>query len=126
MLALGCDIVSVGRIADALERHGDRFLQRCFRPDEIAFARRRGVREAATLAARWAAKEAFVKALGVAAHGVPYRDIEVVRSDGGAPGLTLHGSAQDAYAATGAGAILLSLSHERDHAMAVVVLASGQ
>ncbi|MCD4751143.1 MAG: holo-ACP synthase [Thermoanaerobaculales bacterium] len=125
MIALGCDIVSVRRIAAAVERHGDRFMQRCFRPDEIALARRRGDGEAATLAARWAAKEAFVKALGAFAHGVPYRDIEVVRDGDGTPGIILHGTASDAFASTGAGSILLSLSHEREHAMAVVILASS-
>ncbi|MBU1675562.1 holo-ACP synthase [bacterium] len=124
MFALGCYIVSVGRIAAAVERHGDRFLQRCFRPDEIALAHGRNGGEAATLAARWAAKEAFVKALGAAAQGVMYRDIEVIGDHDGATGLSLHGPARDAYAATGAGRILLSLSHEREHAMAVVVLTS--
>ncbi len=122
MLALGCDIVSVQRIRDAVQRHGDRFLQRCFRPGEIALARRRGRAEAATLAARWAAKEAFVKALGPRSRGVPYRDIEVVRDADGVPGFALHGAARAACDAAGAGRVLLSLSHERDHAMAVVVL----
>ena len=121
MLGLGCDIVSVRRIAEAIDRHGDRFLQRCFRPGEIDLARRRGGAGAATLAARWAAKEAFVKALGPAASGVPYRDVEVVGGDG-APELVLHGAAGEACAAAGAGRALLSLSHERDHALAVVVL----
>ncbi len=122
MRALGCDIVSVRRIDEAVQRHGDRFLQRCFRPGEIELAQRRGLAGAATLAARWAAKEAFVKALGPRSAGVPYRDVEVVRGEDGVPALALHGVARAACEATGAGRVLLSLSHEREHAMAVVVL----
>jgi len=122
MLAVGCDIVAVARIAAAVDKHGDRFLQRCFRPEELTLADSRGSRAAETLASRWAAKEAFVKALGAAATGVPYRDVEVVRGDTAVPELKLHGQARIAFAATGASRALLSLSHEREHAMAVVIL----
>ncbi len=76
----------------------------------------------AALAARWAAKEAFVKALGALAEGVPYRDVEVVRSESGAPQLRLHGAAATALAAKGASGTMVSLSHERDHATATVIL----
>jgi holo-[acyl-carrier protein] synthase len=122
MLAVGCDIVSVARIAAAAEKHGERFLQRCFRPDELALAETRGARAAETLASRWAAKEAFVKALGQAATGVAYRDVEVVRGSTAVPELRLHGQARIAFDAQGAARALLSLSHEREHAMAVVIL----
>ncbi len=121
MLGIGSDIVEVARIRLAVERHGDRFLQRCFRPDEIALAARRGAQGAATLASRWAAKEAFVKALG-AAGPIAYRDIEVVHRDGGPATLRLHGLAAAALRERGGGNVLLSLSHEREIALAVVVL----
>ncbi|MDO9172926.1 MAG: holo-ACP synthase [bacterium] len=121
MLGIGSDIVEVARIRLAIERHGDRFLQRCFRPDEIALAARRGAQGAATLASRWAAKEAFVKALG-ATGPIAYRDIEVVHRDGGPATLRLHGLAAAALRERGGGNVLLSLSHEREIALAVVVL----
>jgi holo-[acyl-carrier protein] synthase len=120
---IGTDIVAVARIASLVERHGDRFLARCFRPGELAVLRERVPAAAhAALAARWAAKEAFVKALAGRGTGVVYRDIEVVRRPDGAPELRLHGSAAAALAAAGAGGTLVSLSHERDYAAATVVL----
>ncbi len=120
---LGTDIVAVARIAALVERHGDRFLARCFQPGERELLRERVPAAAhAALAARWAAKEAFVKALAGRGLGVVYRDIEVVRGPGGAPGLRLHGSAAAALAAAGASGTLVSLSHERDYAVATVVL----
>ncbi len=120
---LGTDIVAVARIAALVEHHGDRFLARCFRPGELAVLRERVPAAAhAALAARWAAKEAFVKALAGRGAGVVYRDIEVVRRPDGAPELRLHGAAAAALAAAGAGAALVSLSHEQEYAMATVVL----
>ncbi|MBK7702115.1 MAG: holo-ACP synthase [bacterium] len=121
MLGMGSDIVEVARIRTAIERHGDRFLNRCFRPDEIALAARRGAQGPATLASRWAAKEAFVKAIG-AAGPIAYRDVEVVHREGGPAVLRLHGNAAAALSASGAGRVLLSLSHEREIALAVVIL----
>jgi len=121
MLGIGSDIVEVARIRAAVERHGDRFLQRCFRPEEIALAARRGAQGAATLAARWAAKEAFVKAVAVDGP-IAYRDIEVVHREGGPASLRLHGRAAEALRERGAGRVLLTLSHEREVALAVVVL----
>ncbi len=123
MLGLGVDIVSCKRIEELWRRHGDRFLQRCFRPGEIAVALgRQPAAAAATLAARWAAKEALLKALGESAAGIGYRDIEVVHDPGGVPSLRLHGRAREALSGRGVSGTLVSLSHEREHAVAVVVL----
>lgn len=122
MRGLGTDVVAVARIARAVARHGDRFLDRCFRPAEIALARGRGAARDQALAARWAAKEAFLKALGRDVRGIPYRDIEVVRAPAGPLSLRLHGRAAEALAAGGARSCLLSISHERDLAVAVVLL----
>lgn len=120
---IGTDIVAVARIAALLERHGDRFLARCFRAGEQAvLAERVPAAAHAALAARWAAKEAFVKAVGGAGAQVVYRDVEVVRRADGSPALRLHGSAAAALATTGATGALVSLSHERDYAVATVVL----
>jgi len=120
---LGTDIVAVARIAALVDRYGDRFLTRCFRPREQALLDERVPAAAyAALAARWAAKEAFIKAVGARGAGVVYRDIEVVRRPDGAPELRLHGSAAAALAAAGARGTLVSLSHEGQYAVATVVL----
>ena len=122
LLGLGVDIVECARIGSLWERHGARFLERCFRPEELApvLARPRPAAVPA-LAARWAAKEAFLKAVG-GLPGVVYRDIAVVREAGGEPALRLHGAAARALADRGAAVALVSLSHERRFAVAVVAL----
>ena len=122
VLGLGTDIVRVARIAELVARYEGRFLDRVFRPDEQRVLERTGGAAAAALAARWAAKEAFVKALGPGASGVPYRDVEVVRGAAGEPSLRLHGAAREAMHVLGARTALVSLSHERDHATATVIL----
>ncbi len=122
VLGLGTDIGRVQRIADLVERHGARFLDRIYRPEEQVVLDRVPAAAAAALAARWAAKEAFIKALGVRATGVPYRDVEVVRGESGAPSLRLHGAAAKALGDLGGGGVLVSMSHERDHATATVVI----
>ncbi|HOX26539.1 MAG TPA: holo-ACP synthase [Candidatus Krumholzibacteria bacterium] len=119
---LGTDIIRVDRIAAIVERHGDRFLRRVYRPDELAVLTRVGAAAYAALAARWAAKEAFLKALGPRSANVPYRDVEVVRGAAGEPWLRLHGAAARALADLGATRALVSLSHEGDHAVATVIL----
>lgn len=124
MIALGCDVVSVERIATAVARHGDRFLDRCFRAGERALAASRGEERDAALAARWAAKEAFVKALGPGADGVPYHDVEVIGGGDAPPILRLHGRAAAALAQTGAVHVGFSLARTRWEAVAVVVLSA--
>jgi holo-[acyl-carrier protein] synthase len=88
-LAAGTDLVEIHRIAAVLERHGDRFLQRVFTPEELAACEGRPD----SLSARWAAKEAVAKALGTGIGEVAFREIEVVRDDCGCPSLRLHGAA---------------------------------
>jgi holo-[acyl-carrier protein] synthase len=98
IVGLGHDLVNIERIEAALERHEARFLARSFTPDEIALADRVPPC-AATLAKRWAAKEACAKALGTGiGRGFSMTDIEVVRDDLGAPSLLLHGGAVDRLA----------------------------
>ena len=122
ILGLGTDVVEVARIADLASRYGDRFLARCFSPAERDLARRRGPGQAAALAARWAAKEAFLKALGRDVRAIPYREVEVVRDPAGPVALNLHGRAAAALAAGGGRRVHLALSHERNYAVATVVI----
>ncbi len=122
ILGLGTDIVSVARISDLLQRHDERFLNRCFSLDEIEYANNRGLGRAASLAGRWAAKEAFLKALGRSVTHIPYGDVEVVRSEDGPVTLKLHGRAAEEMALVGASGSILSISHEKEFAIATVLL----
>jgi holo-[acyl-carrier protein] synthase len=111
-LRVGIDLVQIHRIAGSVEAFGERFLRRIYTERELAYAQRDPER----LAARFAAKEAGKKALGL--DGVGWRDLEVVRQDTGACELVLHGAAR---AAAGDRTLALSMSHEGDHATAVVI-----
>jgi len=118
----GVDIVSVTRIEGMVARWGERFLKRIFTDGEIAYSMAR-VRPARSLAARFAAKEAFFKAVA-AWHdgGMGHKSIEVVTSAAGAPGLSPHGRARKAL---GDRVASLSMSHEDDFAVALVVTSVG-
>jgi holo-[acyl-carrier protein] synthase len=107
--------VDVARIEKILER-GDGFVRRVFSDEEIAFCQR-AAHPAECFAARWAAREACAKALG----GIPegnWRDIRVVRADGGEIGIELDGVAQERAREVGVDRILLSFAHERSQAVA--------
>jgi holo-[acyl-carrier protein] synthase len=127
ILGLGTDLCSVERIEAALERQSDRFIARCFTPGEIALAQSRPALRAATLAKRWAAKEACAKALGTGiGRGFGMTDIEVVLDDLGAPSLVLQGGAAERLAVItpeGHEAFVhLSLSDELPWAQATVIV----
>ena len=119
---IGVDIVKVDRIEQAVERWGYRFLKRIFTAAEIERCKQRA-RPAQCLALRFAAKEAFAKALGLGMRkGLRWRDIEVVHDHLGKPDLLLHNQAQRLLEAVEASRTWLSLSDERESAVAVVVL----
>lgn len=119
---IGVDIVKVDRIEKAVERWGYRFLKRIFTPAEIERCQQRA-RPAQCLALRFAAKEAFAKALGLGMRkGLRWRDIEVVHDEFGKPDLLLHNQAQRLLEDVEASRTWLSLSDERESALAVVVL----
>jgi holo-[acyl-carrier protein] synthase len=122
MIGVGVDIIAVARIAKLLQRHDRRFVDRCFLPAEAELCDARGGARAAAYAARWAAKEAFMKALGRPTIGLRARDIEVVRTSSGCPRLRLHASAAAAFTAVGGRDLQVSLSHERDFAIAIVIV----
>lgn len=112
----GVDIVSVARIAAAVERSGQPFLHKYWTEDELRYCDGRPER----LAARWAAKEAVMKALEGGFDRFDPRTIEVRRDDGGVPRLHLSGAAAEHARDAGLEAWSLSLSHEREHAIAMV------
>jgi holo-[acyl-carrier protein] synthase len=115
--AVGVDMIEIGRVAGVLQRHPRRFLDRVYTPEEVAFCRGR-VQE---LAARFAAKEAVMKALGTGARSVAWRDIEVLPDRRGKPLVYLTGGAAQRASEIGLDAIDISLSHLEEFAIAVVV-----
>lgn len=123
ILGLGTDLIEIARIERSLGRYGERFLERVFTPGEIAFCLQKGKGAAESLAARFAAKEAAAKSLGTGiSRGVSWRDFEVERAPGEAPRMILRGRAAERAAALGVVRSALSLTHDRNLAMAVVVL----
>lgn len=121
IIGLGLDATEIHRVAEAIERYGDRFVRRLFTEGEIAYCRRK--RDAASsFAARFAAKEAAMKALGTGmSQGVYWTGIEVVRRHG-PPQLRFHGGALTRFETLGATGSLLTLTHSRDLAIAHVML----
>lgn len=115
-LAIGVDLVEVARIAEVLARHPERFLSRHFTVAE----RRQCGTDAVRLAARWAAKEAAVKALGTGIGPVGWRDVEILCDPSGRPALGLHGPASRIAADAGVQVWSVSMSHTELHAVAVV------
>ena len=119
---VGIDIVDVTRIERALERWGDRFLRRIFTKSEMAYCRGKA-KSAARFALRFAAKEAFLKALGLGLReGLSFRHIEVVNTLGGQPGLHLYRRARELCEEKGVKKSFLSLSDDGLNAIAIVVL----
>ncbi|MGH2604636.1 MAG: holo-ACP synthase [Dehalococcoidia bacterium] len=115
--AIGIDVVELDRVARVLQRHPERFLTRIYTPAEVAFCRGR----IPELAARFAAKEATMKALGTGIRGVGWRDIEVLPNRRGKPLLLLHNRAVRRAQALGLTDLDVSLTTARDFAAAVVV-----
>ena len=118
MIRVGIDLVEVSRIAESIERFGERFLRRIYTERELAYARSAPALELPRLATRFAAKEAAFKALDLGERGVGWREIEVESASSGACALRLHGAAARAAARA---ELAVSLSHEGDFATAVVV-----
>lgn len=124
IVGTGIDICEVPRIAQSIARFGDRFLQRVFTEREIRYCESKANR-VERFAARFAAKEAAMKALGTGwNHGVRWRDIEVCRQPGGRPTIMFHGKAAEFFIRLSAAHVALSLSHTSQQAIAQVILES--
>ena len=112
---LGIDIVRVERIAGVLKRHATRFEARVLTEAERAYVRARP----ANMAGRWAAKEAVSKVLGLGVRGIGWREIEIERLPTGQPVVRLHGNAAVRAEMLGIEQIAVSITHEREYAVAV-------
>lgn len=117
---IGTDVVAVARFAAAADRTGGRILVRVFTPAERDYCAPRR-ESAACFAARFAAKEAVLKALGTGLAGCSWHDVEVVRPAAGQPEVRLKGGAARAAGERGISEVLLSMAHEREYAVAFAV-----
>jgi holo-[acyl-carrier protein] synthase len=122
IVSIGIDIIEVRRIREVLART-PRFAERVFTAAERAYCDSRGAVAAQHYAARFAAKEAALKALGTGWRGgIGWQDVEISARESGAPFLILNGEVQKLFERSGATAAHLSLSHTSEHAIAQVVL----
>ena len=122
VIGIGIDLIESARLERALREWGARFEQRVFSDGELAACAGR-VDRVQALAARFAAKEACLKALGTGvAQGLSLRQVEVVRASGSAPRIVLHGAAAEKAKALGVTNIQVSLTHQKLAAAAVVIL----
>jgi len=122
IVGTGVDITEVARIKAAVDRFGDRFLNRVFTPAEVRYCVSK-VNAAERLAARFAAKEAGMKAIGTGLrHGITWHDVEVVRLPGQRPNLKFSGKAAEFAERLGCRRVHLSLSHTKEQAIAYVIL----
>jgi len=117
---VGIDVVHVKRMERWL--FNSKLLERYFHPEEIASVASRGKSGAQSLAVRFAAKEAFGKALGTGLAGITLKDIVVLNKYNGKPELKLSGTARDALVKSGADRVHISLTHERETAIAMIIL----
>lgn len=123
---IGIDLVQINRIAESLRRFGIRFERKLFTDGELGYSRAAPPLKAERLAARFAAKEAAIKALGLSNSGIGWRELEVVRLDTGECRLRLHGRAAEVAESNGVGEVLLSLTHDGEYAGAVVAALSDK
>lgn len=121
MLKVGTDICSIKRIEAAYERFGERFLRRILTESEMTYVLSNPKHTSSRLAGRFAAKEAAAKALGTGWFGLDWKEIEVHRLPSGEPQLMLHGRAINLAARRGLSVFELSISHEKEFAIATVV-----
>ena len=117
MYHLGVDIIEIERVQRAVNRYGERFLNRVYTEAELELCRER----MPELAVRFAAKEAVMKALGTGRRGVSWRDIEILRNKRNAPLVYLHGRARRKAKKLGITELAVSLSHSREYAIASVI-----
>ncbi len=121
VVAHGIDLVDCARLAEVIERHGERFLHRIFTEGELAYCRSRK-RSIEHLAGRFAAKEAVLKVLGTGwSRGINWTDVEVTNAPSGRPSVTLRGPCRRIADEQGLARVLVSISHVETHAIASAI-----
>jgi holo-[acyl-carrier protein] synthase len=121
----GVDLAEVPRIRKAIEKFGERFISRIYTPREIDYVERRGASRFERFAARFAAKEAGMKAIGTGwRHGVRWVDFEVANLPSGKPTLLFHGVAAKFAERLGVRNVSLSITHTAETGMAIVIIES--
>ena len=116
-LATGVDLVEIDRIREVVSRHGKHYLERIYTPAELEYCGKR----TESLAGRFAAKEAVVKALGCGIGDVTWQEIEILGDEQNAPTLTLRGMAEQKAKELGLTTWSVSISHSQSHSVAVAV-----
>ena len=114
MHCIGVDIVEIARLEKAVARWGERFLRRVYTQSELKLYHKK----LSSLAARFAAKEAIIKALGKPARGICLREIEILSDPGGKPLVNLYGKAQKQAQGLGLNKLAITLSHSKEYAVA--------
>ena len=122
MINVGIDIIEIKRIQNVKLRYPNRFLKKIFTENEIIYCRNRSPQ----LAARFAAKEAMMKALGTGIRGVGWKDVEVIRYRGQAPQIKLSGRGKKVGERIGLKNTSLSISHSREYAVACVTIETSK
>ena len=126
IVGTGIDLCEVHRIEQAIARHGRRFIERVYTEREIAYSERKA-NKFERFAARFAAKEAGMKALGTGWRGgLGWRDLEVTNLRSGRPTLAFHGKAAEIAEKLGVRNVSLSITHTVEQAMAMVILENGE
>jgi holo-[acyl-carrier protein] synthase len=120
-VSVGIDLVAVEQVRESMARHGSRYLERIYTEQEVSDC----AGDPARLAARFAAKEATLKALGATDEGIGWRSIAVHRAVHGQPTIELSGAAANLARVRGVTGLVVSLTHERQHAAAVVLAETG-
>ena len=122
ILGTGIDMVETARIQDSLDKFGERFLKRCFWPDEAAYCQSMKF-PALHFAARFAAKEAISKAFGTGiGKQLGWKDMEICKHDSGEPHAVMHGKGEELARARGVTGVFVSLSHCKQYAAAHAVI----
>ena len=120
LIGVGCDVIEIARVAKAMERRA--FVERVYAPEEIAYCQGRGKQAAASFAARFAAKEAVLKALGTGLRGGELTEIVIINDELGKPSVQLRGYHAELAQKLGVKNIAISMSHSRATALAYVVM----
>ena len=120
LIGVGCDMIEIARVQKAIVKRS--FVERVFAPEEIAYCESRGKQAAASFAARFAAKEAVLKALGTGLRGGELTEIVITNDELGKPSVQLLGYHVQLAAKLGVKKIAISMSHSRETALAYVVM----